>query len=207
MFIEIPASKRSISQRKLVYGIGINDADYVTQPSVNGRQVTCGIYKAWRGMLERCYCEKTRHNNPSYRDCTVFPDWLIFSNFKKWMANQDWKGNELDKDIIKVGNKVYHPDLCAFVSQDVNKLLSHGGFVDNGMPPGVYYHKKGKVFIAQIGKHSKVVYIGSYSTPLEAGVAYAKAKGEHILHVASQQDEERIKNGLAMHAEYWLSKR
>ena len=38
-FVEIPASKKSLAYRRPVYGIGTNDAEYITRPRVNGKQV------------------------------------------------------------------------------------------------------------------------------------------------------------------------
>ena len=34
-FIEMPASKQALSQRKLILGVGTNDVSYVTQPKIN----------------------------------------------------------------------------------------------------------------------------------------------------------------------------
>jgi len=195
MFKEIPASKKSTSKRKLVYGVGINDADYITQPSIKGKQIVCPIYRAWRAMLERCYCDLFRVKNKSYEGCAVCSEWLIFSNFKIWMIEQNYHGMELDKDIIKAGNKVYHPDLCVFVTQEVNKLLT-----TKGIGQGVSFHKRDKVFVAQISKSSKVTHIGNYKTRHEAVKAYAKVKSDHVLSIALTQKDKRIMEGLILHS-------
>ena len=43
-FIELSANKNSLANRKLVHGAGINDADYVTTPAVDGKQKSLGLY-------------------------------------------------------------------------------------------------------------------------------------------------------------------
>ncbi len=39
MFHKIPASKKSLANRKLIFGIGINDSDYITDTVINGKRV------------------------------------------------------------------------------------------------------------------------------------------------------------------------
>ncbi|MCX2693707.1 hypothetical protein OO256_22145 [Pseudomonas sp. DCB_CB] len=96
---------------KLVYGVGANDADYQVclTETVSGRRRsvwTCPFYKAWTGMLERCYSEKFQIRNPTYQDCSASSDWLAFSSFRAWMSRQDHEGKHLDKDLLVPGNKV-----------------------------------------------------------------------------------------------------
>lgn len=66
--------------KKLVYGVGVNDADYVVQVKetvdcANGKRKqkqvwTCPFYKTWKSMLKRCYCEKAKINIPTYSGAT-----------------------------------------------------------------------------------------------------------------------------------------
>jgi len=108
--------ERQMKAKKLVYGVGINDADYVTQKwetisYVNGKQKQnlvweCHYYRTWCGMLMRCYSAKHQERNPTYKGCSVSEEWLRFSNFKSWMERQDFEGMQLDKDLLFEGNKV-----------------------------------------------------------------------------------------------------
>ena len=91
MFTEIPANNLSLSMRKPIYGVGINDANYTVQPTINGKIVICPFYTKWTGMLKRCYSPQYQEKHPTYVECTVTSEWLFFSVFKSWMANQDWK--------------------------------------------------------------------------------------------------------------------
>ena len=76
------ANKSSLSRRKLVYGVGINDADYVVNPTVGGRRVICRFYQSWLCMLTRCYSVKSLKSHPEYVGCSVCDEWLAFSAFK-----------------------------------------------------------------------------------------------------------------------------
>jgi len=55
----------------LVHGFGINDADYAVQPKVNGKQVSCHVYKTWQGMIRRCYSSEWHKRYPTYVGCYV----------------------------------------------------------------------------------------------------------------------------------------
>ena len=123
-FIEIKATKQSLAQRKKVYGKGINNASYLTGTVQGGRRRKCPYYTKWSSMLQPCYDDKFKEMSPTYIGATVCEEWLTFSNFKAWMEKQEWEGLELDKDIIKPGNKQYSPDACCLVPQSLNALLT-----------------------------------------------------------------------------------
>lgn len=123
MFIEIPASEMSLKNRKPSYGFGINDSEYMTRITVNGKKYSCPFYSRWQSMLSRCYSTNVHIMHPTYKDCYVCKEWLLFSSFKAWMIKQDWKGKSMDKDIITEGNKIYCPSQCMFVSGKINNLI------------------------------------------------------------------------------------
>ena len=107
---------------RLVYGVGINDADYVVQKFetigyVSGKKKQkrvwrCPYYRVWTHMLERCYDVKRQERQPTYKDCSVSTEWLTFSVFKSWMEKQDFEGKQLDKDLLIEGNKIYSAETC-----------------------------------------------------------------------------------------------
>lgn len=98
--------------KKLVCGVGVNDASYAVNPLINGKQVMCWIYKKWKSMIHRCYDSKIQARQPAYIGCSVCEEWLTFSNFKLWMEAQDWQGKELDKDILTAGSKFIRQKLA-----------------------------------------------------------------------------------------------
>lgn len=188
-FVEVPASKHSLTMRKLIFGFGINDADYVVCQTVNGSQVMCPYYRAWRNMIERCYSPKSLEKYPTYKGCSVTDEWRIFSTFKAWMVKQAWEGNCLDKDILIQGNKVYGPENCLFVTQAINLLLTDCGASRGEWPVGVCFDKvKGK-FKAQCAVEGKNKYLGYFNTPEETHEAYKLFKYEVIAETAIQQTE------------------
>lgn len=123
-----------MKQKKLVRGVGINDAGYATQKFetvsyANGKRKrkkvwVCPYYRAWENMLSRCYSAKYQERQPAYIGCTVSEEWLTFSNFKAWMEKQEWEGKQLSKDLLFEGNKVYSAENCVFVTRAVNNLTT-----------------------------------------------------------------------------------
>lgn len=137
--------------KKLVCGVGINDADYVVQRKetigyVNGKHKqklvwTCPYYRVWTNMLVRCYSTKKQEKYPTYKGCTVSDEWLTFSVFKSWMEKQDWDGKQLDKDLLFEGNKVYSAETCVFVTKEVNMFTTERCAARGEWPIGVNWHK------------------------------------------------------------------
>ena len=148
---------------KLVCGVGINDADYIVQPTVNGKRVNCVFYIEWVGMISRCYNEKKLSRVNTYKKCFVCDEWLTFSSFKEWMKNQDYKGNHLDKDILLEGNKIYSPNTCAFVKRSTNNLLNDRGNHRGKYPLGSHLNKNsGKLVVRCKDGKGKQIYLGGH---------------------------------------------
>ena len=189
MFYERTANKMSISKRKLVFGIAVNDADYITSQKINGKQLMCPYYVKWLSMLTRCYSERFHKKNPTYKDCKVCDEWLIFSNFKLWMQKQDWKGKELDKDLLFQGNKIYSPEMCLFLNRQINTLLNERGAFRRLYPIGVTFSKEKQKFRAYISIRGITKSLGYFATQELTHKAYSKAKDTYIKKVASEQNE------------------
>lgn len=182
--------------RTRVHGVGINDADYVTQPTFDGKQVVCPFYRAWKNMLERCYSGKYQPRNPSYIDCKVCTEWLLFSNFRQWMITQPWQDNQLDKDLLFKSNRVYSPDTCVFVSQLVNKFTTDCGAVRGDYLIGCDWDKSRGKFKAQCRNPftKKREYLGRYTNEIEAHLAWKTRKHELACQLAESEyvTDERV---------------
>lgn len=184
--------------KKLVCGVGINDADYAVRPRVNGKQVMCPFYQVWGHMLQRCYSEKYQSRQPTYIGCYVCDEWLTFSNFKSWMMMQDWQGKQLDKDLLVNGNKVYSPENCVLVSGITNSFTTDRGAFRGEWPIGVSFHERNGKFEAHCNNPftKKLEHLGCFSYPEQAHLAWKKRKHELACRLAELQTDERASNAL-----------
>lgn len=186
---------------KKIYGVGINDAGYTVQRDVvvDGKKKLewrCPYYRTWKDMLKRCYSGSFQNKCPTYIGCTVTEEWKTFSNFKAWMEKQDWEGKQLDKDLLVNGNAEYSPSTCTFIPKAVNMFLTDSGAARGDLPIGVS-RLKGKYMARCSNPFSKKdEYLGLFSCPQEAHLAWKAKKAEHAKRLAEEQTDERVKNAL-----------
>lgn len=197
-FKEIAATRASISKRRLVYGVGINDANYMVCVNIDGKKTKCPYYSRWSGMLERCYSKKYLAKKPTYIGCSVSNEWLTFSNFKKWMELQDWKEKELDKDILIQGNKVYSSSTCVFVDMEINALLNTNKASRGKHKQGVIWCEDIGKFRSRVNNHGKKKHLGYFSSEDEASEAYITERLLYVKSVAMGQNEP-IRSALLRH--------
>ena len=114
------------------------------------------------------------------------------------MIEQDWEGNQLDKDIIIPGNKVYGPEKCAFVSRNLNMFTTESGSIRGEWPVGVYWHKREKKFLSRCCNPitRKQETVGYFDDPAEAHKAWRVKKHEHACRYADMQTDPRIAEAL-----------
>ena len=190
--------------RKLLYGVGLNDADYpvqimrVNDEGKTERISTCPYYSRWYDILRRCYNKKSLRKRPTYEECYISEEWKTFSNFKEWMEKQEWEGKQLDKDLIIKDNREYSAETCIFVSGAVNTFISKAKRSKNGLLVGVSWHKRDKVFTAQCHDIilGKLVHLGYHDTEEEAHQAYLRYKKGLI--------PKMLEKGLITELEYTL---
>lgn len=183
---------------KLVFGIGVNDLDRPVSQTINGKRVICPIYRTWQNMLGRCYDTEFHGRHPSYLECSVIDDWIYLSNFEKWMLTQDWKGKQLDKDILFPDNKLYSPETCAFVDQKVNLFIVDTAATRGEWPIGVSWNKRDKAFKVEIRNtftHRREG-LGYYDNPEDAHLAWKRRKHEFACQYVEQQTDPRVAEAL-----------
>ena len=187
--------------RKLVHGVGVNDSkqNVINTAVINGERVItwrCPYYKVWFKMIDRCYSKKYLKSRPSYLGCSVCNEWLIFSNFKAWMEQQDWEGKHLDKDILVKGNKIYSPETCVFVDASLNNFTTESDSSRGMYMIGV--DKPKSKYRAQCCNpfSGRCEHLGYFSTEIEAHNAWLKRKMELSCILAGMQKDDRVRDAL-----------
>jgi len=199
--------KPKLGAPRLVYGVGVNDADYVVKKwetvGVNGKQKQrlvwiCPYYRAWSSMLMRCYSPKFQAAHPTYKGCSVSEEWLTFSNFRSWMEKQDFVDKQLDKDLLFEGNKVYSAETCVFVTRVVNNFTIDRGSLRGGWLLGVSWDKKKSKFKSQCRNQftKKQENLGLFDCEVEAHQEWLKRKLELAHLLAAEQTDERVAKAL-----------
>jgi len=173
-----------------VQKVGINDKKGFSKHS---------LYETWASILQRCFSKEFYIKQPTYKGCSVDKSWLYFSNFYNWAIQQNWRGNAIDKDILKKGNKHYSPKNCIFVPTYLNNLLTDSAAARGKLPVGVKKHSKKNRYEAYVKKEGKKTYVGGHSTPDGAYKKYVLAKNAEILRIAYKQNDPRLIKALLKH--------
>lgn len=169
-------------RKSLIYGVAFNDTN---------EQRRGVVYKHWHGMICRSYSNIWKARHPAYVDCTCVKEWLLLSNFKRWFddpANGYQEGYALDKDILVKGNKVYGPDTCCFVPQEINNLMLRKETQRGLYPIGV--SRYGDTYVSRGQIYGRVTHLGSFKTPEAAFLAYKKAKEQYVKELAEKYYKE-----------------
>ena len=165
--------------RKLIYGVGILDVEFAS----NRDEITKLAYDRWLNILSRCYKDSKKRRFAKYRDCYISEEWKSFSNFLKWFIANYKDCTEIDKDILKKGNKCYCAEYCCCVPKRINTLLENRSNYRGELPIGVY--RNNKKYYSKFGGKDKV-YLGTFDTPEAAFYAYKTAKEAYIKEVAQE---------------------
>ena len=192
-----------MKSKKLVYGVGVNDSatSIATYSKIEGKRVqtwTCPFYSVWSGILYRCYGSSKRQG--CYESSNVCDEWLVFSNFRNWMEKQNWKGMQLDKDLLTVGNVKYSPSTCIFVHPIVNKFPQDSSWRDSNKLIGCYLSKDNGKYraLCQNPFTNKQEHLGYYLTELQAHLAWKTRKHELACMLAESEyvDDPRVAEAL-----------
>jgi len=133
-------------------------------------------YMTWSHMLQRCYSKKYQEKQPTYKGCTVDKRWYNFQVFAEWYENNYIEDFHLDKDILFKENKIYSPENCCFVSQEVNNLFTKRKVYRGEYLIGVYFDKRINKFKAVCNVNGESNYIGVFCSEIEAFKAYKTVK-------------------------------
>jgi hypothetical protein len=132
--------------------------------------------------MQRCYNKRQQVKQPTYVGCLVDERWDNFQVFAKWYEENYISGFALDKDILFKGNKIYSPETCCFVPQEINNLITKNDKRRGKYPLGV--SKNGSGFAARANIKGEAINLGYFKTPERAFKAYKKAKEKEIKYTA-----------------------
>lgn len=184
-----PVNAKSRAFRRPAHGLGINDADYITNPAIDGKRVRCPAYATWAHMLDRAYCPKYQSNKPTYAGVTVFKEWLSFSAFRSWWITHQVDGWELDKDLLG-DSREYGPESCIFVPQWLNKFTIDRAASRGNCPIGACWRKVAGKYQAYCNHpFGKLEYLGYFTNADDAHAAWLARKLEIAAELKKHIDE------------------
>ena len=171
----------------MVYNVGyLGNGKYKSKYLVDSKWKHTKQYLVWRTMIMRCYDVKYSKKHPTYKDCTVCEEWHNFQTFAKWFDENYYEIEntimDLDKDILKNGNKIYCPKYCVFVPQQINKLFTLRTLNRGAYPLGC--HLDGNKFTVKLNKFGNEVLIGRTNNINEAFSIYKYEKEKYVKEVA-----------------------
>ena len=176
--------------RKPLYGVGVNDAHYATQPMVNGVTLMDPAYRAWANMLARSYDPKFHEKQPTYVGVTVCKEWHSFSAFRAWWLTSYRDGFQCDKDLLAIGNREYSPWSCLYIPGWLNKFTTDCGALRGELPIGVSFCNQTGLYQSHCcnqitGKQHK---LGRFTTPKAAHDAWLRYKLELAAQLKPEMD-------------------
>ena len=144
----------------------------------------------WNRLKDRIFNFDKREKDRNYENCSICEEWLEYSNFKKWFDENYYEieGQRmcLDKDILHKGNKIYNPENCIFVPNNINLLFTKRQKNRGGLPIGVCFNKQAnkfqancRIFSTETEKSLKKT-LGLFNTSEEAFLKYKEAKEQNI---------------------------
>lgn len=113
-------------------------------PPDNSKTKACQL---WENIKNRCeylpVVDEVRFGK--YTGADACEDWKDFQNFAQWFedvqsAGYYEKGWQLDKDLLVKNNKVYAPEFCVFLPEEVNKSLNIKSRTRGELPLGLSYN-------------------------------------------------------------------
>lgn len=164
-----------------VFGVGYLGIG-VHKTKIDGKDTK--LYRVWVSMLQRSYYHKWLNRHTTYIGCSVDKDWHNFQTFGEWFKQNYKEGQELDKDILVKGNKIYSPETCCFVPKEINLLIIKNNIRRGEYPIGV--NKWKNKFKATLHKKRVYFHLGLFDTPKEAFQAYKTSKEVYIKEVVEK---------------------
>ena len=169
-YTDIKNGKIKNPYHRSVYNIGYMGAGEF-KASFKGKATKS--YKVWMAMMYRIYSKKHLKRRPTYKNVAVAEKWHNFQNFAKWFEENYVEGWHLDKDLLSGEQKMYSPETCVFIPQELNSFLANNHVNNTSGETGVCYDKSKKQWLAQI---SSKRFLGRFATKQEAANCYKRER-------------------------------
>ena len=154
-------------------------------------------YNLWSAMMTRSYCPNYHEKFPTYIGCSVAEEFLNYQDFANWInlqPNFKEKGFVLDKDLLVRGNKVYSPETCCLIPQEINSYIASTKRKSLDYPVGVSKTLSNRYTASLHGRH-----LGTYDSIAEAFSVYKvvkEGKAKEIAYGWKDQIDPRVYNAL-----------
>lgn len=167
-------------------------------------------YQCWKNMIKRCYGNDNDKTSPTYVDCTVCDEWRNYQNFAEWCIYNEPSSNHdffIDKDLKKLGNKVYSPDNCLFVSRLVNNFLTDRRARRGKYKIGASFCNRERKIIGNCRNPitGKQVYLGRFSNDDDANRAWVLAKSKFAIELSMMEENKDVAQYLVNYSESILN--
>lgn len=124
------------------------------------------LHSRWRKMIARC---TDKHYEEHYKDISYCTEWNDFLVFKQWALQNGFK-EELELDR-KDNTKGYSPDNCRWATR--NTQVQNTRVLRKNNTSGYRGVRKLRdKWQARITIDKKTIYLGVFTTPKEAAIAY-----------------------------------
>lgn len=150
------------------------------------------VYRMWNSMLQRASA-KYIEQRPSYAGTSVDQAFIRFADFAEWAVNQIGSSAEdaqLDKDLLRKGNRVYGPDTCVFLPHRINSLILMNASRRGVLPVGVRAGRNQGTYEARLNDSGARISLGTHQSVETAFAAYKAGKEDLIRRVAEQYKDQ-----------------
>ena len=172
----------------MVYGVGIVGDKYKT---VDENSKSTKEYMTWYHIIQRCFSSRLKEKQPAYKNIVCCNEWLLYENFYDWLHSQPnfdkWYSGKrwaVDKDILIKDSKIYSPETCCLIPQNVNCLFLKREAERGPYPIGVSYRKDRFLASCHNPFTNNREELGYHVTPENAFNTYKLYKEDIIKRVA-----------------------
>lgn len=159
------------------------------------------LYSVWQGVKSRSvnsgrFLDRKEHSEYKRKQIMICEEWLKFENFYKWAIENGYKENIGISIDRRDNEKGYYPGNCRWTNSSIQSQNTKVLWETNKTGyRGVSLTKRHKnPYRTIIYVNKKQINLGSYSTALEAAIAYDS-------YVLKNNLEHNINNVLNSHAQ------